>query len=168
MQPEDIVTCCGGYCGTCARWKGYTAFRQAASLVAELVDAHGFRHWMTEAPIGFDYAEFRKGLDFFASEDSWLVCRVPCKEGDAGPPFCVRQCCIEHDVDLCFECPEFPCDKAQADESLMQKASQYQALGRTRWLEQKVHAAQAGVEAHTGKAYRVTIEEVGHPAAASG
>jgi len=38
----------------------------------------------------FDYAEFRKGLDFFSREDTWLVCREGCKGGGGGPPDCVR------------------------------------------------------------------------------
>jgi hypothetical protein len=161
MKPEDLITCCGGYCGTCARWKDYTAFRRSASLLAELVDAHGFRHWLPEAPIDFDYAEFRKGLEFFARDDCWLVCRVPCREGTAGPPFCVRECCKDHEVDVCFECAEFPCDRARSDEGLMGKASEYRALGRSEWFHQKVRAAQEGFEAHTGRYYRVLIHEGG-------
>jgi hypothetical protein len=59
----------------------------------------------------FDYTEFRKGLGFFADPDSWLVCRNACKGGNGGPPFCVRNCCEQHKVDICFECEEFPCEK---------------------------------------------------------
>jgi hypothetical protein len=64
------MTYCGGSCATCARHAGTTAFRQAASLLAEVADAHGFYHWMPREVREFDYAEFRKGLAFFADPDS--------------------------------------------------------------------------------------------------
>ena len=48
MNVEDMMGCCGGFCGTCARSTSYTAFRGAAALLAELVDAHEFHQWMPD------------------------------------------------------------------------------------------------------------------------
>ena len=70
MNAEDMISCCGGFCGTCARSANYTAFREAAALLAELIDSHGFNHWMPDTVTEFDYNEFRKGLEFFADPDS--------------------------------------------------------------------------------------------------
>jgi len=80
MKPEDLITCCGAYCGTCARWHEYAAMRDAAAVIAEIADGHGFHRWMPRDVRDFDYTEFRKGLEFFSSADTWLVCRQPCRQ----------------------------------------------------------------------------------------
>jgi hypothetical protein len=155
MDVRDLSTYCGGYCGTCARSSEYAAFREAAAVVAELADAHGFAHWLPRLVKGFDYAEFRKGLDFFADSDSWLVCKKGCRQGDGGPPFCVRDCCREHGVSLCFECADFPCEKTAALRGREQAAAEYRELGAAGWLRRQCERASQGYEAHTGKYYRV-------------
>ena len=70
MKPADLIGYCGVYCGTCARWCENPALRQLATALAELVDAHGFYYWMPEVVKEFDYAEFRKALDFFSQENT--------------------------------------------------------------------------------------------------
>jgi hypothetical protein len=157
MKPDDLLTCCGTFCGTCARWREFTAFRQAAALLAEIVDAHGFRHWLPDVVRSFDYAEFRKGLDFFADDSSWLVCRNACREGSGGPPFCVRDCCKGHKADVCWDCPEFPCAQVKDNKQLMEGAAEYRELGREEWGRVRMEAAAKGYELHTGKCYRVTV-----------
>ncbi len=149
------MTYCGGYCGTCARSPAFTAFREAAALLAELVDAHGFQHWMPNLLKDFEYSEFRKGLDFFADPHSWLVCKRACRGGDGGPPFCIRECCMQHDVDICFECNDFPCDKTKPFKGIEKKAEEYARLARQEWLRRQAEKASQGFEAHTGKYYEV-------------
>ena len=107
----------------------------------------------------FDYTEFQKGLDFFADPDSWLVCRNACKGGDSGPPFCVRDCCKQHSVDLCFECEEFPCEKTKPFEGILERAQEYRTLGREEWLRRQAEKAHQGFESHTEKYYRVSISD---------
>ncbi len=159
MKPEDLITYCGGFCGTCARCSQYTAFREAASVLAELTEGHGFHHWMPGAVKEFDYTEFRKGLIFFADPDSWLVCRNACKGGNGGPPFCVRNCCEQHKVDICFECEEFPCEKTKPFEGIVERAQEYRTLGRSEWLRRQVEKAHQGFEGHTRKYYRVSTSD---------
>ena len=153
------MTYCGHYGGQCARYRGYTAFRTAAALLAEVADAHGFRHWMPDAAKEFDYHEFRKGLEFFARDDSWLVCQTCCKGGDGGPPHCVRECCKEHEADVCFECAEFPCEKVKDDDEMMQRARAYRELGREEWLRRAAEDAERGRELHTRKYYKVWMSD---------
>lgn len=150
-----MITYCGGYGGCCARYLGYTAFRDAAALLAEIADSHGFHHWMPHEVKEFNYAEFRKGLGFFSREDTWLVCKGCCKGGGGGPPGCVRDCCIKHKVDVCFECSEFPCNKVKDEAAMMEAARKYRELGRDEWLRQHVEKAKHGFEGHTGKYYQV-------------
>jgi len=157
MKAEKLVTYCGGFCGTCARSPGYTAFRQAAALVGELVDAHGFRHWLPKTGIQFDFAEFRKGLDFFADPHSWLVCRSTCRGGSGGPPGCPRECCRKRGLEVCFECSEFPCAELKGNTRIADRARGYRKLGRQKWIRSQSSLAAAGFEGHTGKYYLVKI-----------
>ncbi|MCD6263786.1 hypothetical protein DRO56_01900 [Candidatus Bathyarchaeota archaeon] len=159
MEKEDLLTYCGRYGGSCARYRGYTAFRAAAALLAEICDAHGFRYWMPKEVKEFNYDEFRKGLEFFSKEDTWLVCPACCKGGGGGPPDCVRDCCQRHGVDVCFECPEFPCDRVKGDKDMLKRAGEYRRLGREGWLRRAAEKAERGFEFHTGKCYRVCVED---------
>jgi len=102
MKLEDLITCCGGYGGACARWCGYPAFRELAAVLAEWVDAQGYHHWMPGEVREFDYTEFRKALAFFSRKDTWLVCWKCCQGGDGRPDCEVRNCCKDHGVDVCL------------------------------------------------------------------
>ena len=86
MKPEDLMTYCGWFCGSCARYSRSTAFRDAARPLAEVDDGYGFQHGLPQTDTDFDSAEFRKGLDFFANPDSWLFCQHSCRGDPVGPP----------------------------------------------------------------------------------
>ncbi|HIJ65074.1 MAG TPA: DUF3795 domain-containing protein [Candidatus Hydrogenedentes bacterium] len=160
MKPEELMTYCGLFCGTCARSAGFTAFREAATILAEVLDAHGCQYWMPDEPIDFNYAEFRKGLDFFADADSWFVCKRPCKARDDGPPFCVHECCRQHGVDVCFDCEAFPCEKTEPFKGIAERAQEYKKLGRDEWLRREAGKAAQGFEMNTGKYYQIGRTEV--------
>ena len=86
MESDDLLTYCGIYGGSCARYEGYKAFRTAANIVAEIVDSHGFQYWMPQQVKEFNYTEFRKGLEFFRNENTWLVCPECCRGGGGAHP----------------------------------------------------------------------------------
>lgn len=152
MKTEELVTYCGVYAGTCARWHTSGQFRTLAAMLAELADAHGFQHWMPGSVKEFDYTEFRKGLEFLSRDDTWLVCRTCCKGGD-GHDCRIRNCCRERGVDLCFDCEEFPCDLVRDHTQLMDRSREYRRFGKSEWLRQQVKRAAQGFEHHTGKFY---------------
>lgn len=153
MSSKDLVTYCGLYCGCRVRWNGSAIIANLASTLSELVDAHGYHHWMPHAVKEFDYDEFKKGLDFFSDKNSWLICHKGCKHGD-GRPYCeIRNCCKERDLDLCFECQEFPCDRVKGNERMMESAKEYRKIGREKWLRHQVKKARDGYELHTNKHY---------------
>ena len=155
MKPEDLITYCGVYGGTCARWCEYTVFRDLTSIFAEWVDAQGFQYFMPGCVKEFDYTEFRKALDFFSKKDSWLVCWKCCKGGDGRPDCEIRKCCKNHGLDVCFDCGEFPCDKVKEDTKMIERAKEYKRLGKDEWLQQEVEKAKQDFELHTGKYYRI-------------
>jgi len=159
MRPEDLITYCGGYGGACARWGEYTVFRDLAAALAEWVDAQGCQYWMPREMKEFNYTEFRKGLDFFSKEDSWLVCRKCCRGGDGNPECEIRKCCEEKELDLCPECGDFPCEKVEGDAGLIERRKEYIRLGKDEWLRQQVEKAKLGFEGHTKKYYQIWAKE---------
>ncbi|MBM3475883.1 MAG: DUF3795 domain-containing protein [Armatimonadetes bacterium] len=158
MGPERLITYCGLYGGCCARYKGYRAFRQAAEIVAEICDAHGFHYWMPHVVSEFSYEEFRKGVEFFRRDDTWFTCEGCCKGGGGGPPGCVRACCKERGVEVCFECADFPCERVAEDTAMLARAEEYRRLGREEWLSRQVERADRGFEHHTRWCYRIEME----------
>lgn len=102
----------------------------------------------------FDYAEFRKGLDFFSSDDTWLVCRKCCRGGDGAPQCHIRDCCRQRGVDMCFECGDFPCATVKDHSALMERAKRYRELGRDACLREQEELASQAYEHHTGKCYQ--------------
>ena len=155
MKRRDLLTYCGLYGGTCARWHEYTAFRELAATLAEWLDAQGYQYWMPTEVKEFDYTKFRKALDFFSKGDTWLVCTNCCK-GDDGNPNCeIRKCCRESGLEVCFECGEFPCDVVKGDTKMMERAEEYKKLGKDEWLRQQVEKADQGFELHTEKYYQI-------------
>lgn len=159
MKPEDLVTYCGVYCGTCARWCEYTIFRKLAVIFAEWVDAQGYQYWMPTAVKEFNYAEFRRALDFFGKEDTWLVCQRGCKGGEGRPDCEIRDCCKQRGLDLCFDCSEFPCNKVERNTRMIERAKEYNKLGKNAWLRQQVEKAKQGFELHTDKYYQIGAKE---------
>ena len=155
MKDENLITYCGGYGGSCARWCGYTQFRELVTLVAEWVDAQGYQHWMPQQTPEFNYNEFRKGLEFFSKNDSWLVCERCCSGGDGNPACEIRKCCKKHGLEVCFDCDEFPCVKTGKEPDMIERFRQYKTLGRIDWLRQQAEKARQGFEGHTQKYYQV-------------
>lgn len=151
---EDLITYCGVYCGYCARWKDSATLARLATAMAELVDTHGFHYWMPGEVKEFDYNEFGKALDFFSKKDSWLICYKGCRHGDGRPNCEIRDCCKEHGLYLCFECSEFPCDMVKENERMLERAREYNELGKEKWIQQQAEKAEKGYEHHTKKYYR--------------
>lgn len=156
MAPVDLLTYCGSYGGSCARYKVYKAFRTTANIVAEIVDSHGFQYWMSHKVNEFDYIKFRKSLELFRSENSWLVCKC-CKGGGGGPLDCPRECCIERLVDVCFECGEYICDEVKEDVEMLKVSEEYLELSRDEWLRRQEEKAQRGYENHAKKYYQINV-----------
>lgn len=107
----------------------------------------------------FDYEQFRKGLEFFSKDDSWLVCHKCCPGGDGYPDCDIRKCCRERGYRICFDCPDFPCAKAKERTGMLERAEEYHRLGPDKWLASQVRKAGEGFELHLG---RYVSLRVGH------
>ena len=50
MKPEDLITYCGLYGGCCARYRGYTVFREAARQGRELHTGKYYKIVISDSP----------------------------------------------------------------------------------------------------------------------
>ncbi len=84
-------------------------------------------------PIFESYPEFKKMLDYFASENCQGCRKENCKLfKNCG----VRSCHQEKNIDYCFQCDDFPCDHTNFDEHLY-----------NRWVKLNQKIRDMGVEA---------------------
>ena len=73
---------------------------------------------LLDNPIFKKYPDFKVMLDFFASENCPGCRKENCKLfKNCG----VRNCHQQKDIDFCFQCDDFPCDKTNFDEHLQKR-----------------------------------------------
>jgi hypothetical protein len=99
------IGCCGIWCGSCVVGNG--ALMELARRYREMVELHGLEHW---GAVGFDYAEFTKGLKSVSELDVCSGCRA-----GGGRDHCeLRECSRDRELYSCVGCSEFP-DCAQRE-----------------------------------------------------
>jgi hypothetical protein len=82
-------------------------------------------------PIFGNYPQFKELLGHFVQANC-----TGCRDGGCKYPNCgVAGCYKAKNVDFCFQCKEFPCDKTNFDENL-----------KTRWIRMNNRIKQIGVE----------------------
>jgi len=155
-QARELVGYCGLYCGLCGIYKGRIVAKVAADL-QELVAAHEFADWVPRfVKIDFSFSEFEKGLAYFCDEQRGPYCQHPCKEG-GGPPCKIRPCAQGKDLEICFECDEFPCELLsrflERHPEIIEEKEAFERLGMERWLGLKADEAKRGYVYATGKCY---------------
>ena len=103
------VAPCGLSCGKCAAYAGGPVHGAARDLAAGLGDNFGAyaARFAGMNPVFRDYEGFRRLLDFLAA-GTCSGCR---EQGCLFQACKVPGCAAEHEVDYCFECAEFPCDR---------------------------------------------------------
>ena len=100
---------------------------------------------LLDEPVIGKYDDFKAVLDFFASENCRGCRNEQCKLfKDCG----VRACHQEKQVDYCYQCGEFPCDRTNFDEPL------YHA-----WIKINEIIRKSGL----GKYYQLTLDRPRYP-----
>ena len=156
-QEKKLVGYCGLYCGNCGIYKGRIVPKMAADL-KELISTHGFAEWVPKyEKTDFSFEEFQKGLKFFSDQERGPYCQVPCKEG-GGLPFCkIRPCANEKEVEICFECKEFPCKLfspfLEKHPEIIEEEKKYKKLGMEMWIKLKEEKSKRGYALATEKYY---------------
>ncbi len=114
----DTIAPCGLCCETCfAHVNG-----DIRSLSMQLVEKLGNFHinakrfeTLLDDPVFKKYPDFKEMLDYFASENCRGCRNEQCKLfKNCG----VRVCHQEKQLDFCYQCDQFPCDKTNFDSGL--------------------------------------------------
>jgi hypothetical protein len=140
MTNPDVlegIAPCGLVCYTCAAAKCGTIPRQSQQLLQYLEGFDIFAEKLsTYEPRLKKYAEFKEVLEMLG-EGSCAGCR----DGQAKFPGCgIAPCVKDQGVDFCFECADFPCDKADFEPMLKPKwlkaNERMEAIGPEAYLEE--------------------------------
>jgi hypothetical protein len=73
--------------------------------------------------------QLRKGLDFFAKDDTWLVSKKYCLEDKGFSPREIRNCCEKREYKVCFDCPDFPWTMAKDSSGMIERGQECRRLG---------------------------------------
>jgi hypothetical protein len=109
------------------------------------VERSGSLRLIVENESACDYDEFVKGLKWLASQDK--PCRG-CRFGGGWSwwPDCpVRDCVLEKGLDLCCECPSFPCDMLKSNPGVMkfhciENLEEIKEKGIEHWIDKQLTA----------------------------
>ena len=109
---------CGLSCEKCFAHVDGDIRRYSLKLKEKLGNFHNYAkrfETMLEDPIFKKYSDFKDMLDYFASENCKGCRNEQCKLFK----LCgVRECHQEKQIDFCYQCDEFPCDKTNFDKGL--------------------------------------------------
>jgi hypothetical protein len=131
---------CGVYCGQCASGNGRV--RHFARELRRLTDV--YLNWMERVDMGFDWVEFRKGLDVISR---WRCNCLDVEECHVGN----KQCAGEWGLRSCLECGDYPtCERTTYQRNkypfVMENHEFVQREGLDAWLEREEEKAKAGVD----------------------
>lgn len=131
----NSISPCGLSCEKCFAHEAGDIRRYSLKLKEKLgnfdIYANRFIDLLDE-PIFEKYPDFKKMLDYFASENCKGCRKESCKLfKNCG----VRACHQEKKVDYCFQCDDFPCTNTNFDEHL-----------KKRWLKLNEKIRKTGIE----------------------
>jgi len=135
----ELVTYCGLYCDLCAARTRIP--RRAAALQAAMTE-EGWTFWGHSVP---GFTEFWPFLEELSSGEGCPGCRA-C----GGYPGCqIRVCARERGLELCSQCPDFPCEHVEAlaarYPTLIADNERLKAVGLDQWLTEQKERARRGV-----------------------
>lgn len=119
---KDRLAPCGLHCGKCFAFIGGDIKKHSSNLTIELgnfdIYAERFIDLLEEPKFG-NYPEFKELLSYFSTVDCKGCRKEKCKLYKNCK---VRVCVEEKNVDYCFQCSEFPCNKTGFDENLHKRS----------------------------------------------
>ncbi|MCD4669366.1 MAG: DUF3795 domain-containing protein [Actinomycetia bacterium] len=113
-----IVAPCGLLCYTCDGLEGGIINETAKKLLFLLESYESVvKTYSKSTPVLTKYDNFKEVLEHFAN----VNCKG-CREGKCNNSDCIVPTCIkEKNINFCFECAEFPCEKTGFDDKLKDK-----------------------------------------------
>jgi len=138
QQQLEFTPYCGLYCELCAE---RSRIPQRAAALQQAMAEEGWPYWGSSVP---DFTEFWRFLEGLHTGGGCPGCRA-----DGGYPQCqIRACARERGVELCSECPDFPCHRVEAlaarYPTLIADNRRLQAVGLEQWLSEQRERARRG------------------------
>jgi len=135
----EFVTYCGLYCELCAE---RARIPKRAAALQEAMTEEGWPVWGTDVP---GFTEFWRFLESLHANGSCPGCHA-----GGGPPNCqIRACVQQRGLELCSQCPDFPCARIEAlgtiYPTLIADNRRLQAVGLEQWLTEQEKRVQRGV-----------------------
>lgn len=121
-QIKHRLAPCGLHCGKCFTYKGGDIEQYSQQLKDSLgqFDIYAKRFVeLTGEQVFLKYPDFKEMLQYF-SEAQCGGCRIEKCKFFKGCN--VRVCTEKMNVDFCFECPDFPCNKTGFDKHLYERS----------------------------------------------
>jgi hypothetical protein len=150
---EDLqfVTYCGLYCELCAE---RARIPQRAAALQEAMAGEGWPYWGHTVP---GFAAFWAFLEKLHADGGCPGCRA----GGGFPECQMRVCARERGLEMCNQCPDFPCDHIEAlgarYPTLVADNQRLQAVGLDQWLDEQRERARRGF-AYADIRYRAETE----------
>jgi hypothetical protein len=120
QQIKSAIAPCGLSCQKCFAYVDGDIRRLSSELKEKLGNFGNYAkryEALLDVPLFEKYADFQEVLDYLASENCRGCRNEQCKMfKDCG----VRNCHQEKQVDYCYLCDDFPCDRTNFDEQLYQ------------------------------------------------
>jgi hypothetical protein len=118
---QASVAPCGLNCEKCFAHVDGEIGKQSRKLTQLLGNFHNYAprfERLLDLPVLGKYGDFKEVLDYLASANCRGCRKEQCKLfTDCG----VRPCHQEKQVDYCYQCDEFPCDRTNFDEPMYQR-----------------------------------------------
>jgi len=135
----EFVTYCGLCCELCAERARIP--KQAAALQQSMTE-EGWLYWGHTVP---DFTEFWQFLQGLHAQGGCRGCRA----GGGFPGCQIRVCVQERGLELCSQCPDFPCEHVETLGArypmLIADNGRLQTVGLERWLAEQHERARRGV-----------------------
>jgi hypothetical protein len=114
----DVIAPCGLNCQKCFAYSKGEIKKLSTSLQKKLGTFDRYAERFSEfLPVFNNYPAFKKLLSYFTQSDC-----PGCRRGTGRYPDCaVNTCYREKDVDFCFQCEQFPCQKVNFDSDLKRR-----------------------------------------------
>jgi hypothetical protein len=132
---ENLIGCCGIYCGACPFYRG--EITELSRRLKEAIKEEKFDKIAIPFEWVGSYREFKKWVNFLA--------RAKCEgcQAGGGNPFCsIRKCCQRKEIKSCAECIDLPCKKLDWTSERYRKwniknLKRIKEVGYERWLKEK-------------------------------
>jgi len=135
MVNENLIGCCGVYCGACPFYR--SEIPKLSKKLKDVLKEEKFNKIAIPFEWVGNYKEFKKWVNFLA--------RTKCEgcQAGGGNPFCnIRKCCQKNGIKSCAECDELPCKKlgwiSERYRSWnINNLERIKKIGYEKWLEEK-------------------------------